>query len=116
MHPSWPRNLRDQCAQAKVPFLFKQWGEWRPMEAHEVPVAGMTAQLVSDGSRPTTESGAYHQARQLLSMIADPEYGWQHPIIHVGKQEAGRLLDGVLHDGFPAACPAPAKQEQPVLI
>ena len=26
MHPDWPRDLRDQCAAAGVPFLFKQWG------------------------------------------------------------------------------------------
>jgi len=28
MHPDWARSLRDQCAAAGVPFLFKQWGEW----------------------------------------------------------------------------------------
>ena len=27
MNPSWVRSLRDECAQAGVPFLFKQWGE-----------------------------------------------------------------------------------------
>jgi len=27
MHPDWVRGLRDQCAKAGVPFLFKQWGE-----------------------------------------------------------------------------------------
>lgn len=26
MHPGWARGLRDQCAAAGVPFLFKQWG------------------------------------------------------------------------------------------
>jgi protein gp37 len=30
MHPDWVRSLRDQCAAADVPFLFKQWGEWAP--------------------------------------------------------------------------------------
>ncbi len=30
MHPDWARSLRDQCAAAKVPFFFKQWGEWLP--------------------------------------------------------------------------------------
>jgi protein gp37 len=29
-NPSWFRSLRDQCAEAGVPFLFKQWGEWAP--------------------------------------------------------------------------------------
>jgi len=31
MHPDWVRSLRDQCAAAGVPFLFKQWGDWLPM-------------------------------------------------------------------------------------
>lgn len=26
MHPDWVRSIRDQCAAAKVPFFFKQWG------------------------------------------------------------------------------------------
>lgn len=26
--PAWFRSLRDQCADAGVPFLFKQWGNW----------------------------------------------------------------------------------------
>lgn len=28
--PEWVQSLRDQCAQAGVPFHFKQWGEWLP--------------------------------------------------------------------------------------
>ena len=30
LHPEWAKSLRDQCVAAKVPFLFKQWGEWAP--------------------------------------------------------------------------------------
>jgi protein gp37 len=30
MHQEWVRSLRDQCQVAKVPFFFKQWGEWAP--------------------------------------------------------------------------------------
>jgi protein gp37 len=30
MGPSWARSLRDQCASAAVPFLFKQWGGRTP--------------------------------------------------------------------------------------
>jgi len=30
MHPDWARSLRNQCQDAGVPFLFKQWGEWSP--------------------------------------------------------------------------------------
>lgn len=28
--PDWFRSLREQCAAAAVPFLFKQWGEYAP--------------------------------------------------------------------------------------
>lgn len=31
MHPDWARSLRDQCAEADVPFFFKQWGNWHPV-------------------------------------------------------------------------------------
>jgi len=30
MHPDWARSLRDQCQAARVPFFFKQWGEFAP--------------------------------------------------------------------------------------
>jgi protein gp37 len=31
MHPQWALDVRDQCVAAKVPFFFKQWGEWIPL-------------------------------------------------------------------------------------
>lgn len=31
MHPDWARALRDQCVGARVPFFFKQWGEFAPV-------------------------------------------------------------------------------------
>lgn len=36
MHPDWVRSLRDQCIDGRVPFFFKQWGEWcRPDQLPE---------------------------------------------------------------------------------
>lgn len=32
MHPDRVRSVRDQCKAAAVPFFFKQWGEWLPMD------------------------------------------------------------------------------------
>jgi protein gp37 len=57
MDPAWARDLRDQCQQGKVPFFFKQWGEWMAVR-----------------------DGTYRR---------------------IGKRNAGRLLDGVLHDAYP---------------
>lgn len=31
MVPDYAREIRDQCVEAGVPFLFKQWGEWAPI-------------------------------------------------------------------------------------
>lgn len=28
MHPSWARQIRNQCVIADIPFFFKQWGTW----------------------------------------------------------------------------------------
>lgn len=37
-NPAWVRALRDQCEAADVPFFFKQWGEYLPLEAPGVEV------------------------------------------------------------------------------
>jgi protein gp37 len=31
MHPDWARDMRDQCREAGTAFLWKQWGEYRPV-------------------------------------------------------------------------------------
>ena len=32
MNPDWPRRVRDDCQAAAVPYFFKGWGEWAPMD------------------------------------------------------------------------------------
>lgn len=89
MHPDWARALRDQCAAAGVPFFFKQWGEWWP----NPPEALMTI----------------HQFNRQLRYIdvdtgrekTDPTRTSDASMRKVGKKRAGRLLDGVEHNGMP---------------
>ena len=77
MHPDWARSLRDQCAAAGVPFLFKQWGEWAAADDYPSEIQEQyDVQGLTDGQS-----------------------------IRVGKKAAGRLLDGVIHDGYPEARP-----------
>lgn len=82
MHPEWATALRDQCEAAGVAFLFKQWGEYKPS-----PLG------------PRVQSGPY-LARDGR-MVDSWEEGARH-MMRLGKHNAGRLLDGVQHDGFPA--------------
>lgn len=87
MHPEWVRSLRDQCAAACVPFLFKQWGEYMPADADDCD-AGI------ERSRLTWSDGAeWHEG--------DGQRGGVALMARVGKKAAGRILDGVVHDGFP---------------
>lgn len=83
MHPAWARTLRDQCADARVPFLFKQWGNWACVS--EGP-------LLAD----TTERPKPWQA-----MRGDDIVMGNALMRNVGKAKAGRLLDGHEHNGFP---------------
>lgn len=77
-HPDWHRSTRDWCAAHGIPYLFKQWGEWAPgsVFADHIP------------------SGTYCDFDGSLAI--DDDRVWK-----VGKKAAGRLLDGVTHDGFP---------------
>jgi protein gp37 len=95
MHPAWPRGLRDQCAAAGVAFFFKQWGEWLPGEVTESS---------GTGYRSCADGGPI----RIVQNVQQQNFG-THPdrfsgsltTIRVGKNAAGRLLDGVEHNEFP---------------
>lgn len=87
MHPDWARSLRDQCAAAGVPFLFKQWGEWAPA------LAGMWFSPL-DGMPQFPARAAGRDTHDFIGTGAGA--------VRVGKKAAGRLLDGVELNGFPA--------------
>lgn len=80
MHPDWPRQIRDQCTAADVPYFFKQWGAYRP--------GGHPAQPATwiDHNGIRVHAGA-------LGAVA---------VSRVSKKEAGRALDGQTWDQYPA--------------
>ncbi len=91
----WYRALRDQCAAAGVPFLFKQWGEWHPAGLHRSEEPGRFA------------FGDYeHDPARMIPIDHYPlqftMFGARSVMQRVGKKAAGRALDGITHDGFPA--------------
>ncbi|OHV85917.1 phage Gp37/Gp68 family protein [Ensifer sp. LCM 4579] len=91
MHPDWARALRDQCTAAGVPFLFKQWGQHKPVDItiHDgTELAGDW-----DGTFIAAPNGEFKRfAYEPGRMIA---------MLPVSKKAAGRLLDGIEHNGFP---------------
>ncbi len=94
MHPDWARGLRDQCAASGVPFLFKQWGSW---------VSIYDRDRDDPDWRACPRPGDWSRKRYLNLAGGQGFHGDQlHMMQNVGKKAAGRLLDGVQHDGRPA--------------
>lgn len=92
MLPSWARSLRDQCVTAGVSFHAKQWGEWMPytdaynLLGYDDPVFARAAREVERGEPKVITA---HDP-------TDPD-----AMIRVGKNTAGRLLDGREWNEFP---------------
>lgn len=49
MHPDWARSLRDQCAAARAPFFFKQWGDLVLQGSRFVRIGKKAAGRLLDG-------------------------------------------------------------------
>lgn len=75
MHPDWVRSLRDQCLAARVPFMFKQWGNWAPARAGIEIISSTYDHKFEDGT-------------------------WMERVGQ--KKDAGRLLDGRTWDEVPS--------------
>jgi protein gp37 len=74
MNPNWVRGIRDVSLANHIPFNFKQWGEWEPLEnvqdqLDREELLGFDSHGFADGER----------------------------MLKVGRKNAGRLLDGREH-------------------
>jgi protein gp37 len=105
MHPDWAREVRDACVDYRVPFFFKQWGEWTPGENVE-----------SDRKYPTQSYFDGKWSPCTDDWVEEADYG---PIMYrLGKKAAGRMLDGrewsempqMAAEGQLAMLPAPAAE------
>jgi protein gp37 len=103
MHPQWVRSIRDQCEAARVAFFFKQFGEFRPCADGEWHGLGPVGSPVQWAISPSGTEKAGGFLTTELSERRECE-GWVG-VTRAGKKAAGRLLDGVEHNGFPEARP-----------
>ncbi len=79
-HSEWAERLRDQCGAARVPFFWKQHGEWALARDYEGP------QRPEDSVRRVwvREDGQTSDERLLHADL----------LLRWGKKNAGRTLDG----------------------
>lgn len=106
MHPDWARSLRDQCAAAGVPFLFKQWGEWLEIDGIKCRPAHLPKGVSTFARGPDVRwlklDGTVLELNDRMARHCSV-WGTDSLIKRVGKKRAGRLLDGRTHDSFPEA-------------
>ncbi|MFG1461782.1 phage Gp37/Gp68 family protein [Xanthobacter sp. DSM 24535] len=94
-HPDWHRAARDFCAAHGIPYLFKQWGEWAVAIDRERDDPDWRA----DYSRKFADD----VKTRWLNLDGGRGFHGEkfHVMRRVGKRAAGRLLDGVEHNGMP---------------
>lgn len=113
MHPDWARLLRDECMVARIPFFFKQWGEWEPIG----PLYGLTPGDDDEvGQQARDEAVALEVINRVRvvelerdGIIADgyqPADSRTWLMAKVGKKNAGRELDGRTWDEYPTGIQA----------
>lgn len=98
MHLDWARSLRDQCVDAGVPFLFKQWGEWATDFHSGTHLLKTTGQLITRESGTMTKP--YGDRSGVQDLVDRGHPGWVR-VRRVGKKRAGRELDGRTWDQYP---------------
>lgn len=100
MHLDWARKIRNDCEVAGVPFFFKQWGEWLPWHQFSGDVADDTEQTkfhtLEWSGNCWRDVGKPMWCDSFDGAIVDDDC-----VGRVGKKVAGRLLDGVEHNGMP---------------
>lgn len=94
MHPAWARAIRDQCAAAGVAYFHKQNGAWRVVYDRD--------RDDPDWRRCGTVAAETPQGR-WLNMAGGHGFHGERVVrvVPATKKAAGRLLDGVAHNGFP---------------
>lgn len=90
-HPQWARDTRDFCAANGIAYFHKQWGRWLPNDqCHDRPIrCGKHATISYDGR---------FLANHDIANPPEIQFTFDY-----GAKRAGRLLDGVEHNGFPEA-------------
>jgi protein gp37 len=83
-HPDWFRAARDQCQDAGVPFFFKQWGEWIPLDHW-----------------PHDERGKPYDTEYKPGKLYLGTHRENMTFLRVGKKLAGHVLDEKVWQEFP---------------
>lgn len=83
MHPDWVNGIRIKCKANNIPFFFKQWGGYMPIDAANAMEKDEIV-LEPDGRQMIIST---HRDAMVMKKV--------------GKKDAGCLIDGVEYKEFP---------------
>ncbi|KAB2918477.1 MAG: DUF5131 family protein [Hyphomicrobiaceae bacterium] len=100
-HPAWHRATREFCHTVGSAYFFKQWGAWAPAcdgLGWRLEWSDESTTVITPWGSAMTWQG-FHNAR----MGGDLADGYERSVTmrRVGKETAGRLLDGREHNDLP---------------
>lgn len=118
MHYDWVNSIQTQCIQANVPFFFKQWGEWLPVNEmtedlmRSLYVSNRKAENDADQSAMDEAFGqrclvphAILDKHGNLFDFSDPMAFHENTgcmsVYRVGVRRSGNLLNGVEYQSWP---------------
>jgi len=103
MHPDWVRNIRDQALAQGCKFMFKQWGEWKPVcsfyQENDDIVDVWQDAVLDDNALLLDTEGCSEYLGDHISAYQPPDKSWI--MRKVGKKKAGCLLDGKEYKEYP---------------
>lgn len=121
-HPDWYRSLKTECEAMKIPFFFKQWGKWLPIEQDSPNKIGpdfKREEEYTDRAEYEIELNKFLkfwkkriQVININGLIITPHISMIEPhladeslkptaVYNYGKKNSGNLLDGEKHLNFP---------------
>lgn len=95
LHPQFAQRVVSDCLTARVPVFFKQWGDWKPVDAWREPGAAKYKGewILVQGNGMVHYEQNYEQAKSVA-------VGAQ-AFMRVGKERAGNQIDGSIFEQFP---------------
>lgn len=108
MHPDWARSLRDQCVHARIPFHFKQWGEFGPSFVRASTGDPVFAQFENMqqwiNHASWINGGICVDAKGVLMRRGLDFEAADYPVVimhKLGKKRSGRIIDGLTWNELP---------------
>jgi len=92
MNPRWVEHIKNCCEGANVPFFFKQWGEYVPVEnsVHDEPF------FINEKGYGVPMDFEVIPKNKIHQFELSNNY-----VYKIGKHKAGRLLNGKEYNEFP---------------